>query len=98
MTTIKKKTGCSINQAIELAVPHYLCKPDEWYSRVDVMYKLEEINPLYLVSNQTFFKWIRDFYKGTLKKHGRTTCYQGKHLNPILDAIIAFKERYVKEK
>ena len=98
MTTIKKKTRCSIGQAIELAIPHYLCKSDEWYNRKDIMNKLEELNSFYLMSDQTFYGWIRRYYKGTFKKHGIITLYQGLYLNPVLDAIIAFKERYVREK
>lgn len=94
MTTTKKKTSISINKAVERAVPHYLCKPEEWYNRKDIMNKLEEINPFYLVSDQTFYGWIRGYYKGTFKKQGLITFYQGLYLNPVLDAIIAFKERY----
>ena len=92
--TTSKKTGLSIKRFIDRQIAHNLCNPEEWYSRVDIMHKLEDINPLYLVSDQTFFKWIRDFYKGSFKKQGLITLYQGIHLNPVLDAIIAFKERY----
>lgn len=98
MNITKKKTGSSISKSLDKQTAHNLCNPEEWYTRVDIMHKLEDINPLYLMSDQTFFKWIRDFYKGTFKKQGLTTYYQGIHLNPVLDAIIAFKERYIKEK
>lgn len=94
MPTTKKKTGRSIERALELAVPHYICKPEEWYNRKDIMDKLEEINPLYLVSDQTFFCWIRKYYSGTFKKQGLITFYQGLYLNPVLDNLMAFKELY----
>ena len=67
MTTTKEKTSISINKAVERAVPHYLCKPEEWYNRKDIMNKLEEINPFYLVSDQTFYGWIGDITKELLK-------------------------------
>lgn len=91
MIPTKKKTGRSIERAIAIAIPYHLCKPDEWYTRKEVMDKLEEINPLYLISVQSFSYWIRYIYKGSFKKQGSTTLYQGQYINPVLDALISFK-------
>lgn len=94
MDTIKKKTGRSMKEAINKATSHNLCKSEEWYSRKEIMDKLEEINSCYLISDQTFFYWVRQLYTGTLKKQGLITYYEGKHINPVLDTLIAFKEQY----
>ena len=94
MLTTKKKSGCSIDRIIESSIPHSLCKPEEWYNKEEIMNKLEELNPLYLVSDQTFYGWIRKYYKGTFKKQGLVTLYQGLYINPVIDGIISFKERY----
>lgn len=87
----KKKTGRSIAKAIDIATPYHLCINDEWYSKTDIMDKLEEINPYYVISDQVFYYWLRKLYIGTFKKAGTTTLYQGVFINVVLDTLIAFK-------
>lgn len=91
MKIIKKKTGRSIERAIALATPYRLCNNDEWYSKTDIMDKLEEVNPYYVISDQVFYYWVRKLYIGTLKKVGTITLYQGVFINVVLDTLIAFK-------
>ncbi len=87
-----KKTGKSISSFVLKSVPHNLFKEYEWYSREEVNDKLEDLNPLYTMSNQTFLYWMKKLYAGTFKKHSNTTLYQGAHLNPVIDVLIAFKK------
>lgn len=91
MDTIKKKPGRSIQNATTRTQPYHLCKDNEWYSREDIITKLYDLNPLYILSKQTFFYWIRQLYKGSFKKIGLITLYQGKYINPVIDTLIAFK-------
>lgn len=91
MKILKKKTGRSIEKAIALAIPYHLCIEDEWYSKTDIMDKLEKVNPYYVISDQMFYYWLRKLYIGTFKKEGTTTLYHGVFINVVLDTLIAFK-------
>lgn len=91
MKILKKKTGRSIAKAIALTISYHLCNNDEWYSKTDIMDKLEEVNPYYVISDQVFYYWLRKLYMGTFKKKGTTTLYQGVFINVVLDILIAFK-------
>jgi len=89
---MKKQTGKSILRAQEKSTSHYICKENSWYSKTEIMEKLNVINPLYTLSDQSFYYWIRLLYKGTFKQEGLTKFYQGKYLNPVLDTYISFKQ------
>jgi len=89
---MKKQTGKSILRAQEKSTPHCICRDGHWYSKAETMEKLKLINPFYILSDQSFYYWIRLLYKGTFKQEGLTKFYQGKYLNPVLDTYISFKQ------